>query len=84
MKLIEDAIDKNFLLAQLHTMMDQKRVLMSTSAGSNNSIGMAYDAGYMACLTELERILIWPPKDQDKKQDLLDNDDEEGEDYDDR
>lgn len=76
MKIIEDAIDKNFLLAQLHTMMDQKRQLMGSSAGANNAIGMAYDAGYIACLTEMERILIWPPKDQDKKQDLLDNDEE--------
>lgn len=67
MKIVEDAIDRGYLLKQIHMMLAQKRALLSTSVGANNALGTAFDAGYMACLTELEAILIWPDMDADTK-----------------
>lgn len=75
MKLIDDAIDKNYLLAQLHVMMEQKRTLLSMGAKENAHISIAYDAGYLAALTELEQILIWPPKEDKDKQKEHDHED---------
>lgn len=57
---IDDAIGKHWLEQQLYMMEAQKRVLMSTSAGSNNSVGLAYDAGYLAAITELHAIIFNP------------------------
>ena len=60
MKPIDDTVGKHWLEQQLYMMEAQKRNLLSTSAGGNNQIGMAYDAGYLAALTELHAIIFNP------------------------
>lgn len=66
MKPIDDAVGKHWLEQQLYMMEAQKRTLMSTSAGGNNTVGLAYDAGYLAALTELHAIIFNPSADTTK------------------
>ena len=68
MKPIEDAVGKHWLEQQLYMMEAQKRLLMSGSAGANNPVGIAYDAGYLAALTELHAIIFNPTPEQRKAQ----------------
>jgi hypothetical protein len=76
MKPIEDNVGKHWLEQQLYAMEAQKRILMSTSAGANNAVGMAYDAGYLAALTELHAIIFNPTPEQKKQQKDMDEMDE--------
>jgi hypothetical protein len=57
---IEDAVDKGWLLQQIRYMMMVRRMTLSQSADKDSSSGIMYDAGYMACLTELQEILLNP------------------------
>ena len=79
MKPVNDVIHKDMIIKQLQYFMQGRRALLSQSCGNNNAIGTAYDAGYLACLTELEYIIMNPPKDQDKA-DLDDPDFDEDDD----
>ena len=62
----DDVIHKDFIIEQLQYFMRARRTLISKSCGDNNPIATAFDAGYLACLSELEDIVCHPPKDQDK------------------
>lgn len=64
---IDDAIHKDFIIEQLQYFMRCRRTLISKSCGDNNPIATAFDAGYLACLSELEDIIMHPPKEQDEK-----------------
>lgn len=57
---IEEAVDKTWLLTQIRYMMMTRRMTMSQSADKDSSAGIMYDAGYMACLTEIQEILLNP------------------------
>jgi hypothetical protein len=57
---IEEAVDKDWLLKQIRYMMTTKRMTLSMSADKDSSAGIMYDAGYMACLTEIQEILLNP------------------------
>lgn len=76
MKPIDDNIGKHWLEQQLYSMEAQKRLLMSGSAGQNNAVGLAYDAGYLAAITELHAIIFNPTPDQKKAQKQMDELDE--------
>jgi len=83
MHLVDDAIHKDYLIEQLQHFMQGRRVLLSKSCGDNNAIATAFDAGYLACLSELEYIILHPAKDQDKEidedEDGSENDEEQHE-----
>lgn len=66
MKPIDDTVGKHWLEQQLYAMEAQKRILLSTSAGANNQLGLAFDAGYLAAITELHAI-IFNPRPEDKR-----------------
>lgn len=68
MKPIDDAVGKHWLEQQLYMMEAQKRTLLSTDAGQQNATGMAFDAGYLACLTELHAIIFNPTPEQKREQ----------------
>lgn len=76
MKPIDDTVGKHWLEQQLYLMESQKRLLMSGSAGQNNPVGLAYDAGYLAALTELHAMIFNPTPDQKKAQKEMDEFDE--------
>lgn len=79
MKPIDDAVGKHWLEQQLYMMEGQKRLLMSGSAGANNPIGLAYDSGYLAALTELHALIFNPMPETKNEQNLddLEFDDED-------
>ena len=72
MKPIDDTVGKHWLEQQLYTMEAQKRLLLATDADAKNEVGMAYDAGYLACLTELHAIIFNPTTEQRKAQNVAD------------
>jgi hypothetical protein len=67
MKPIDDAVGKHWLEQQLYTMEAQKRLLLGGDAGSKNALGLAYDAGYLACLSELRAIIFNPTPEQKRE-----------------
>ena len=73
---VDDSVGKHCLEQQLYAMEAQKRVLMSGSAGGNNAVGLAYDAGYLAALTELHAIIFNPTPEELKAQKQMDELDE--------
>lgn len=75
MKPIDDTVGKHWLEQQLYMMEQQKRTLLSADAGQQNSLGMAYDAGYLTCLTELHAIIFNPTVEQKREQAEMDEDD---------
>lgn len=68
MKPIDDTVGKHWLEQQLYTMEAQKRILLAADVSQQNPTGMAYDAGYLACLTELHAIIFNPTPEQKKEQ----------------
>ena len=81
MKPIDDAVGKHWLEQQLYIMEAQKRTLLSADAGQQNATGMAFDAGYLACLTELRAIIFNPTQEQKKAQVESDEDFDEFDDF---
>lgn len=77
MEPVNDVIQTKYLIEQLHVFMRGRRGLLSKSCGDNNAIATAYDAGYLACLSELEDIIMHPSKDQDNEE--LDENEEDDE-----
>lgn len=76
MKPIDDSVGKHWLEQQLYLMEGQKRLLMSGSAGENNAVGLAYDSGYLAALTELHAMIFNPTPEERKAQKQMDEFDE--------
>lgn len=76
MKPIDDSVGKHWLEQQLYSMEGEKRFLMSGSAGANNAVGLAYDAGYLAALTELHAMIFNPTPEERKAQKQIDEFDE--------
>lgn len=76
MKPIDDSVGKHWLEQQLYLMEGEKRFLMSGSAGANNAVGLAYDAGYLAALTELHAMIFNPTPEERKAQKQMDEFDE--------
>lgn len=72
MKPIDDSVGKHWLEQQLYSMEGEKRFLMSGSAGANNAVGLAYDAGYLAALTELHAMIFNPTPEERKAQKQMD------------
>lgn len=73
---VDDSVGKHWLEQQLYSMEGQKRLLMAGSAGTNNAVGLAYDAGYLAALTELRAMIFNPTPEQRKEQKQMDEFDE--------
>jgi hypothetical protein len=73
---VDDSVGKHWLEQQLYMMEAQKRILMAGSAGTNNAVGLAYDAGYLAALTELRAMIFNPTPEQRKEQKQMDELDE--------
>lgn len=73
---VDDSVGKHWLEQQLYMMEAQKRLLMSGSAGENNAVGLAYDAGYLAALTELHAMIFNPTPEERKAQKQMDEFDE--------
>lgn len=73
---VDDSVGKHWLEQQLYMMEAQKRILMAGSAGTNNAVGLAYDAGYLAALTELRAMIFNPTPEQRKEQKQMDEFDE--------
>lgn len=73
---VDDSVGKHWLEQQLYMMEAQKRLLMCSSAGGNNPVGLAYDAGYLAAITELHAMIFNPTPEQRKEQKQMDEFDE--------
>lgn len=69
---VDDSVGKHWLEQQLYMMEAQKRILMAGSAGTNNAVGLAYDAGYLAALSELRAMIFNPTPEQKKAQKFMD------------
>ena len=66
-------VSKDWLLAQIDSMIDTKRLLLGMDCKEKNVVGLSYDTGYMSGLLELKKIVLNPPKASQKE----DEEDEE-------
>ena len=81
-KPVNDMIPRDWLLAQLESMEQSRLTLLAGSAGKDTSIGISYDAGYLACLVFLRSLIVHPEMTADeldtaKLNDLEAEDDDE-------
>lgn len=77
MKPIDDSVGKHWLEQQLYVMEAQKRTLLAADVSNKSAIGLAYDAGYLACLTELRAIIFNPTPEQRREQNDIDFEEDE-------
>ena len=65
-----------WLLTQIDTMIDTKRLLLSMDCKDKNVLGFSYDTGYVSALLELKKIILNPPKqsqnDEEDEEDMED------------
>lgn len=62
-------IGKDWLLAQIDSMIESKRILLSMDCKEKNVLGFSYDTGYTSALLELKKIVLNPPKKQEDEED---------------
>lgn len=67
-------LPKDWLLAQLDSMVDTKRVLLGMDCKEKNMIGFSYDTGYISALLELKKLILNPPKSAKKDEDDIEDD----------
>lgn len=60
MILVNDSIDRGWMVAQINSMIKSKQALLGLDCKDKNMIGFAYDSGYMQCLVEIYQIVMQP------------------------
>lgn len=55
-----ETVEVEQMCAQIDYMITCSRTLLAKSVGDKNGLGVAYDSGYLACLTEIREILRNP------------------------